>query len=272
MHRTDDDWRDWGERDPYFAVLTDPAFRRSCLDGAARDAFFASGEYHVDMLAACARRHVDPQFSFGRTLDFGCGVGRILIPLARRASSVTGVDISPAMLAEARRNCELAGVSNVVFALSDDTLSALDGLFDFVHSFIVLQHIDAGRARAFFARLVELVAPGGVAALHVMYSLSDSADRFGRPRPFGLRPRTSSALHAWMHRWGSRMGLVPRNPADGRPDPHLQMNPLSLNEMMFVIQRSGALDAHVEFTDHGGGLGVLLMFRRPPAPPGTPRP
>jgi hypothetical protein len=58
----------------------------------------------------------------------------VLIPLAERCREVTGVDVSPAMLEEARRNCEAAGVSQVRLIRSDDNLSAIGEEFDFVHS------------------------------------------------------------------------------------------------------------------------------------------
>lgn len=39
----------------------------------------------------------------GGVLEVGCGTGRILIPIARRGVSITGIDRSPAMLARCRR-------------------------------------------------------------------------------------------------------------------------------------------------------------------------
>jgi len=38
----------------------------------------------------------------GRTLELGCGTGRLLIPLARRGARITGIDLSVAMLERAR--------------------------------------------------------------------------------------------------------------------------------------------------------------------------
>jgi len=44
-------------------------------------------------------------------LDIGCGVGRHSIELARRGFEVTGIDLSPGMLAQARAGAEEAAVS-----------------------------------------------------------------------------------------------------------------------------------------------------------------
>jgi SAM-dependent methyltransferase len=46
----------------------------------------------------------------GPVLDLGCGTGRLSLALAAAGHSVTGVDASPAMLAEARAAAELRGL------------------------------------------------------------------------------------------------------------------------------------------------------------------
>jgi len=47
-------------------------------------------------------------------LDIGCGPGRITVPMAKRASSVTGIDTSELMMGYCRANVKAAGLSNVV--------------------------------------------------------------------------------------------------------------------------------------------------------------
>lgn len=61
-------------------------------------------------------------------LDVGCGPGRITVPMAKRAKSVTALDASPKMLEFCRKNAETAGLSNVRTKLFDweDKESASD--------------------------------------------------------------------------------------------------------------------------------------------------
>jgi len=67
-------------------------------------AFFESGRGHVEAVLASCKRYFGEGFQPRRLLDFGCGVGRVLLPFAELCEAVVGVDISESMLAEARRN------------------------------------------------------------------------------------------------------------------------------------------------------------------------
>jgi cyclopropane fatty-acyl-phospholipid synthase-like methyltransferase len=80
---------------------------------------------------------------------------------------VIGVDISPAMLNESRKNCSLFGISNAEFVPSDDCVSRVPFGVQFVHSYLVLQHISVKRGLGIVRNLVERLAPGGACALHV---------------------------------------------------------------------------------------------------------
>src|SRR5262245_36930981 len=79
--RTDSDWEHFARTDPYWAVLTCDQYRRANLDGGGRAAFFESGAEHIGWVERTLRKHFDPDFAPQRALDFGCGVGRLLLPL-----------------------------------------------------------------------------------------------------------------------------------------------------------------------------------------------
>jgi len=84
-----------------------------------------------------------------RVLELGCGTGRLTLPLARAGHPVTGIDLSPAMLARAREKlaAEPDMVRERVTLLEGDVrrMSLADEpSFDLVVApFRVLQHFDA---------------------------------------------------------------------------------------------------------------------------------
>jgi len=165
---TDRDWEQWGAHDPYFGVYSREEYRAGALTNEAKAAFFVSGETHIRRIW----RDIEAAFGSGfeprSAMDFGCGVGRLVLPLAQRTSFVMGVDVSPSMIVEAKRNCSVAGVANVAFIESDDGLSRVTGVFDLVHSYIVLQHIPWRRGRGILQTMAARVAPGGVLAVQIL--------------------------------------------------------------------------------------------------------
>lgn len=112
--------------------------------------------YHafVDELEAAI---VAPHARGRRVLEVGCGTGLVLERIAPTASHARGVDLSPGMLAHARRR----GLD--VVEGSATSLPFPDASFDVVYSFKVLAHVpDIDRAVAECARVL---VPGGVAIL-----------------------------------------------------------------------------------------------------------
>lgn len=166
---TDRDWEKWGAVDPYFGVVSDDRFRKSNLDQGARADFFASGERHVaDLLARLGCRSPDEERWVPTScLDFGCGTGRLLLPLAKRAASAVGVDVSPSMLAECSKNVQMFDVQNVTLV---DSAAKTSGEFSLVHSYIVFQHIPWKRGRVLLQDLARRVSPGGCLAVHLFVS------------------------------------------------------------------------------------------------------
>ena len=139
-HEPDPRWEAFAAREPYFAVLTAPEFLRANLTAAHERAFFESGEELVDWFFHVIRRRLSSHFSSMSMLEYGCGVGRLAILLARRPGSVTAVDRSPAMLDAARREAVRQGVSDIEFC-TPDALFATSRKFDLVTCFQVLQRV-----------------------------------------------------------------------------------------------------------------------------------
>jgi SAM-dependent methyltransferase len=180
-------------------------------------------------------------------------VGRLAIPLAEHFVSVTGVDVSSRMLDEAAKNAANRNLRNVQFLSADDFNSQNIERFDFVHSFIVFQHIRPHRGELIIQNLLRNIKSGGVGVLHVTFANTGSAwMNIGRE----LKKR-SSLVH----------GLL--NLVRGKPFAHpvMQMNSYSLNRIFRLLLLEGCGSIYTEFTDHKGFLGVMLYFQKvlPPA-------
>jgi SAM-dependent methyltransferase len=105
-------------------------------------------------------------------LELGAGTGRVSIALAERGHSVTGVDIAPAMLAQAAaKRAELAPelAQRLEFRRGDMTALDLKRRFDAVIcGYYTLAHVPRGAAwRNTFATAARHLADGGLAAFHL---------------------------------------------------------------------------------------------------------
>ena len=259
---TDTEWQAWGIRDPYFAVLTNPKYRTDALTPDAKLEFLASGRKTVDMVLNACRGYFGAHFAPQRVLDFGCGVGRLSIPFAAQAREVVGMDVAESMLAEARLNCQAQDCHNVTLVLSDDTLSRAPGQFDLVYSGLVLQHIEVARGRKLFSELVGKVIPGGCGVIQVTFAWDKYEAEFGvvpdRPAPGRI-----SQIKAFLKRSFKRLGVIRTAPAV-RVDPEMQMNYYNLSQLMFILEQAGVRRVFSTFTNHGGAIGVLMFFQKPP--------
>jgi SAM-dependent methyltransferase len=129
-----------------------------CGHGRSEDEFWRSGEEDAARLIL---RGIELSAD-ARVLEIGCGIGRLLRPLARRAQYVIGVDISGEMIRRAR--VALADLSNVQLLQTDGDLDSIDeGSLDYVFSFIVFQHIVSKSAvLGYFGETTRVLRPGGL--------------------------------------------------------------------------------------------------------------
>jgi SAM-dependent methyltransferase len=242
---SDADWEKFGQIDPYFGVVSHTEFRGKKLSSAARTQFFSLGEQHVERILDIIRRHFNAAPN-GRCLDFGCGVGRLVIPFSRRFSHVVGIDISESMLAEAEQNCRELGIQNASF--SRPMTPAL-GCFDLVHTYIVLQHVPAKRALSLAKQLVLLTQPGGYCALHFAVGSSRST-----PRQVATWIRKNIKPIHWTLNFLSEGHLF---------RPYMQMNALSLKDVIVHLQEVGVTQMWLESEKHGDAYSVMLVFKKP---------
>ncbi|HEY6483998.1 MAG TPA: class I SAM-dependent methyltransferase [Steroidobacteraceae bacterium] len=96
-------------------------------------------------------------------LDVGCGVGRWSRLLAKRGARVTGVDLSPTMIAQAQRRAVAEGVGErCSFHVQDLSRLSIGGQFDLILGVTVLQHIlDAEALRAAIRAMTAHLSPTG---------------------------------------------------------------------------------------------------------------
>jgi SAM-dependent methyltransferase len=160
------------------------------------DAFWASGRDNLDTTLALFDRHIAPSDD---VVEIGCGIGRLTRPLAERARSVVGVDVSAEMIERGRR--ALADLDNVTLLVgSGADLSGIpDTSASVVYSFIVFQHIpDPAITCRYVTDMGRVLRPGGWA----LFQVSDL--------PLIHRPETHRAVRSLGSRIGRLRGRLPR--------------------------------------------------------------
>jgi 2-polyprenyl-3-methyl-5-hydroxy-6-metoxy-1,4-benzoquinol methylase len=234
-------WDAFAAREPYFAVLTHARYLREHFDAAAEAEFFDSGEAYVSELYGIVRARVAPHFAPETVLEYGCGVGRLLIPFARRATNITGVDISQSMLDTARTHISKAGVTNVELRRDLD-----ERTFDLVNCFLVLQRLPRSEGIELLQTLTKRVRDGGVGVFQFPYraELSPlvSVSRKARARVPGV-----NAL----------VNLVRRKSV-----PFIESNTYDINEVFAILQDAGFDSPHVVFSKHGDLDSVIVYAQR----------
>ena len=93
-------------------------------------------------------------------LDVGCGTGVVALTAARRGARVRGVDLSPVLLEEARKNAALMDAREVEFVEGDvEALPFPDASFDVVLS--QFGHMFAPRPELAVREMLRVLRPGG---------------------------------------------------------------------------------------------------------------
>jgi SAM-dependent methyltransferase len=236
-------WDEFGRRDPYWAILTDPAKKGNRWD---IDEFFKTGEREIeDVLAWVASLGLTVGRS--RALDFGCGVGRLTQALALHFDQVTGVDIAPSMIALANSHNRHRDRCRYLLNASADLRQIPDASIDFLYSRLVLQHMPPRAIKAYVVEFVRVLADGGAAVFNVPGDPLDAPVSGGFVKTHA--PRSLVRLRRRLRRVLIGLWTFPTMEVHGVPS----------EELVSLIEDHGATIADVRpDQSHGdGGAGFL---------------
>jgi SAM-dependent methyltransferase len=210
---------------------SEQARRVDTSDDAQRAAGYERGERAFAQFEERLQRFTGCELASRRALDYGCGVGRLALPLAQRCEYVYGLDVSPDVLSEADRNAKRLGLTNVEWS-DVSRLADLHGSYDLAISFYVFQHIPSREGERIFSTLLSGLAPGGVGAIHFTLRPSRAqtdAENESRDEAEGAAPRGLRAIN-----WGL---------------PYMLVHSYSLNRIARLLAAQGISEWHV--TWHG---------------------
>ncbi len=126
-------------------------------------------------------------------LDVGTGTGVLAITAARRGAKVSGLDLTPELLAQARENAAIARLPDIVWTEGDaEALPYPDATFDVVVS--QFGHMFAPRPEVVVAEMRRVLKPGGRVAFatwppeHLIGQMFAFVGRNSPPPPAGAAP------------------------------------------------------------------------------------
>jgi ubiquinone/menaquinone biosynthesis C-methylase UbiE len=215
------------------------------------DDFYASGPGLVEQIVdpALARLGVDP--AGFRVLEIGCGMGRLFGGMSQRFGSVSGIDISPTMVAQGKEQCP---VEATWYVGDGCTLTGVaDGSIDHVLSFEVFQHIpDRGAIFSYLAEIARVLVAGGTFQVQLRKGSDTKSQAVVRAMPRLLRVASAKTLHA------ARV-----LPVIGDIDSWLGAV-VPYSDAVAEASRLGFVDiSQLPDTVHAGDMGYWMVGRRP---------
>jgi SAM-dependent methyltransferase len=166
LHHIGRRWSKMGEDWPHFSVLSYEQYLPRNLAGSIDD-FWAAGRAEAGVVTALLDR-----LGFGDRhericVEYGCGVGRVTIPLAEQFAELHAYDISANHLSLARQRAETAGVGNIRFHHRGNGVLEALAPCDFFYSRLVFQHNPPPIMRELVRLSLASLRPGGVAIFEI---------------------------------------------------------------------------------------------------------
>jgi hypothetical protein len=172
-------------------VLALVAFQANADDADLRPPFITTPDAVVERMLEFAGTRADDV-----VMDLGSGDGRIVIAAARKfGARGVGIELSPALVEESRRNARLAGVAERVSFVQGDVLSA-----DISPASVVTLYLLPGLIGKLEPRFISELLPGTRIVAHAFAMAGWKPDRsevmrIAQPHP-GQGPE--SKLYLWV--------------------------------------------------------------------------
>lgn len=171
LHRQVQQWSRLGEEAPYWSVLSGCS-KTPTITAVDQQEFYRSGGDEV-LLMRDYFRYAGRDLPSGRCVDWGCGLGRVTIPLASLFQQVVGVDVSKTHLSMAKTyisNLDLQIAQRIVLyhlIEDEDLLAQMFEKVDLVHSILTLQHMPPPLMMETLAVFARLLRKGGYAFFQI---------------------------------------------------------------------------------------------------------
>lgn len=159
-------WEYLGTEKAHWSVLSTDTFLPDRLHESI-ESFWASGDAEVAQAVHILGQFGDGQFQEKVCVEFGCGVGRLTVNLAKIYKAVHAYDISRTHLAYAMARAREVGIDNIEFhECANDYRFAIQPC-DFFYSVIVLQHNPPPVILTLIRSALKALKPGGIAMFQV---------------------------------------------------------------------------------------------------------
>jgi len=241
-------WEEFAKREPYFAVFTDPKFLSANRTANNEREFFDSGELLADAIFYTIKRRLAFDYAPQSILEYGCGPGRLAIPFARRAVSITAVDRSPAMLEVAKREAARQSITNIHFTTAAD-FDPAQRKFDLVNAYLLFQRLPPAQGLALFRQLLGSIGSGGIGAFQFLYRGSASPlVRLTRD----LRERIPAVN-----------GILNRARGKAFDEPFIPSHTYDLDDVFRILVEARIETSHIVF-EHDVEMSSAIVFVQAP--------
>jgi SAM-dependent methyltransferase len=159
-------WTRLGNEAPHWSVLSGDQFRPDKIS-QTEGMFYNSGIQDLNWTIGILARHGIVPSKLPVCFEFGCGLGRVTLPLATTFKKVIACDISTSHLDVAIRRAKTGKIQNVSFVHADTNDFGMMESFDLWFSRIVLQHNPPPIMHAILKRAFSLLNKNGVALFQV---------------------------------------------------------------------------------------------------------